>query len=93
MTITNLRALRNTLDIEVVKSSCFGNKQSFVMWRKPEHGYDDLQYNVLIFNPFWPASEYFTQLYRFIDVFLSVGVCFILSFEFLGKAKGEVRAT
>ena len=25
MTITNLRALRNTLDIEVVKSSCFGN--------------------------------------------------------------------
>ena len=25
MTITNLRALRNTLDIEVVKASCFGN--------------------------------------------------------------------
>ena len=25
MTITNLRALRNTLDVKVVKSSCFGN--------------------------------------------------------------------
>ena len=25
MTITNLRALRDTLDIKVVKSSCFGN--------------------------------------------------------------------
>jgi len=25
MTITNLRALRNTLDIDVVKASCFGN--------------------------------------------------------------------
>ena len=30
MTITNLRALRNTLDVDVVKSSCFGN--SFVIY-------------------------------------------------------------
>ena len=36
MTITNLRALRNTLDIEVVKSSCFGN--NFLIYDGTEEG-------------------------------------------------------
>ena len=36
MTITNLRALRNTLDIEVVKSSCFGN--NFLIYDATEGG-------------------------------------------------------
>ena len=36
MTITNLRALRNTLDIEVVKSSCFGN--NFLIYDATEEG-------------------------------------------------------
>jgi diaminopimelate epimerase len=36
MTITNLRALRNTLDIEVVKSSCFGN--NFLIYDGTDEG-------------------------------------------------------
>ena len=36
MTITNLRALRNTLDIEVVKASCFGN--NFLIYDGTDEG-------------------------------------------------------
>lgn len=36
MTITNLRALRKTLDIEVVKSSCFGN--NFLIYDATDEG-------------------------------------------------------
>jgi len=36
MTITNLRALRNTLDIEIVKASCFGN--NFLIYDGIEDG-------------------------------------------------------
>jgi len=36
MTITNLRALRNPLDIEVVKSSCCGN--NFLIYDGTDEG-------------------------------------------------------
>ena len=36
MTITNLRAIRNTLDVRVVKASCFGN--NFLIYDETDEG-------------------------------------------------------